>query len=103
MWGFIWDSHWPKRGPRGNWSLLRLGCELHPAAPQKSRHKKKHKKEKEDRPKDKKKSKKKRAPGEGAPGPLENGALEEEEEEPLPVRSLGVGIPQKPAPALCPL
>lgn len=61
--------------------------EEQPDTEKKSRHKKKHKKEKEERPKDKKKSKKKRAPGEGAPGPLENGALEEEEEEPLPPMS----------------
>ncbi|XP_054983980.1 AP-3 complex subunit delta-1 isoform X2 [Sorex araneus] len=58
-----------------------------PDAEKKSRHKKKHKKEKEVRPKDKKKSKKRRAAGEGAPGPLENGALDEEEEEPLPPMS----------------
>ncbi|XP_055968740.1 AP-3 complex subunit delta-1 [Sorex fumeus] len=57
-----------------------------PDAEKKSRHKK-HKKEKEERPKDKKKSKKRRAAGEGAPGPLENGALDDDEEEPLPPMS----------------
>lgn len=49
-----------------------------------SKHKKKHKKEKEERPKEKKKAKKKLPSCEGAAGPVENGALEEE---PLPPMS----------------
>ncbi|KAG8519145.1 AP-3 complex subunit delta-1, partial [Galemys pyrenaicus] len=82
----FWLSTTPPPAAAPALTVVRAGNSLcQPTRPGKSsKYKKKKHKKKEERAKDKKKSKKKQPLSEGAPGPVENGAVEEE---PLPPMS----------------